>query len=58
MCNMLAFGGVSRILGGVREVHFGPEDGGCTDLSETSATLLISTQFRYPTEESNSREEI
>lgn len=48
MCNMLVFGGLSRFLGGVLEVHFDPEHGGSTHLSETSATLLISIQFRYP----------
>jgi hypothetical protein len=55
---MLVFGGLSLILEGVSEVHFDPEDGGSAHLSETSATLLRTTQFRYPREESNSSEEI
>jgi hypothetical protein len=49
---------MSRILGELLEVHFDPEDGGSTRFSEAPATLLISTQFRYPREESNSSEEI
>jgi hypothetical protein len=58
MCNILELGGLSSILGGGTEMHFDPKNGGSTYLSETSATLLTSTQLRYPREKSNSNEEI
>lgn len=42
------FGGFSLSLDEILEVHFDPEHGGSRHLSETSATLLLSIQFRYP----------
>jgi hypothetical protein len=44
--------------GELSKVLFEPEDGGSTHISGMSATLLISTEFRYRRRESNSSEEI